>query len=183
MNLRFHYASRQDVERDLQYLIRILTWLIVLIRILMWLAVTFYKLQQLEGFPIDSHTFVWVRCMIIFQKYFWRQPCTPIGGEKLKGSSHLESFRGLLSELPALWLLSDNYQTTRDPGFGSQWLPPFHISPLTQTSVRCSSCDREQGIMNRVSFGGRAFAPPWICWEFYFTCKSIQAFVKASITQ
>ena len=24
--------------------------------------------------------------------------------------------------------------------------------------------------------------PPWICWEFYFTCKSIQAFIKALIT-
>ena len=62
-------------SRDLQYLIRILVWLIVKKKQL------FKNCMQLQGFPIDSHTLAWVRHMIngiIIQK------CIGVNGEALQ---------------------------------------------------------------------------------------------------
>ena len=55
---------------DLQYLMQIFswqTWLVLLIQILVWLVVKiqlFINWRQVQGFPTDSHTFMWVRHMI-----------------------------------------------------------------------------------------------------------------------
>ena len=55
------------------------TWLVVLIRILVWVVVQiqpFINCMQLQGFPIDFHTFVWVRRMIIMFNHTLRDLMT-----------------------------------------------------------------------------------------------------------
>jgi len=66
MNLQFHCTFRHSAH-DLQYLMQIFMWLVVLIRILAWLAVkntAFYKLHTTARLPHWLHTFTWVRHMI-----------------------------------------------------------------------------------------------------------------------
>ena len=53
---------------------RILAWFVVLIRILVWLVkiTAFINCTQLQGLPIYSHTFTWVRCMIKSCIYYYK---------------------------------------------------------------------------------------------------------------